>query len=105
MSGEATRPLPDVQVTADRVPSLLGAATPARAPATSSRALSPTPPTSTVNAAGSASAESDLAVLQARAAQFEEWLSYRDELEERLARANARLAALQDRRAKSAGGK
>jgi SAM-dependent methyltransferase len=41
--------------------------------------------------------ESDLAVLQARAAQFEEWLRYRDELEERLEEANARLAAEQAR--------
>ena len=41
--------------------------------------------------------ESDLAVLQAQAAQSKEWLRYRDELEERLEEANARIAAAQAR--------
>jgi len=94
--GPETLGLPDVTVVADRVPSHLLAALGPRAREVAPRALAYAADLDEQRR-WERQRESDLAVLQHRAALFDEWLTYRDELEQRLELANARLRAVQGR--------
>lgn len=97
VADEAHLGLPDVHVSDDRVPSHLVAAFGPRARSVAPRALA-YPADLDAQRRWERQRESDLAVLEARVVKFDEWLRYRDELEQRLEEANAKLAAMKGRR-------